>query len=112
MADYASEKYKSDLELVRKIGKAADRVSMARFLSQDLIIETKPDSTPVTDADKATEKCIREILESERPDDGILGEEFGADISGKKRYWVIDPIDWYKIILARPPSLVNINCAN
>jgi histidinol-phosphatase len=99
MANYASEKYKSDLELVQRIGKAADRVSMARFLSQDLVIETKPDSTPVTDADKATEKCIREILEAERPEDGILGEEFGADITGKKRYWVIDPIDGTKSFL-------------
>jgi histidinol-phosphatase len=99
MANYASEKYESDLELVQRIGKAADRVSMARFLSQDLVIETKPDSTPVTDADKATEKCIREILEAERPEDGILGEEFGADITGKKRYWVIDPIDGTKSFL-------------
>lgn len=99
MANFASEKYQSDLQLVRKIGAAADQVSMARFLSQDLVIETKPDATPVTDADKATEKCIREILESERPEDGILGEEFGADISGKKRYWVIDPIDGTKSFL-------------
>ena len=103
MANLASEKYVSDLELVRRIGKAADAVSMARFLSQDLVIETKPDSTPVTDADKATEKCIREILESERPEDGILGEEFGADISGKKRYWVIDPIDGTKSFLRGLP---------
>lgn len=103
MANLASEKYASDLELVRKIGRAADAVSMARFLSMDLVIETKPDSTPVTDADKATEKCIREILEAERPEDGILGEEFGADISGKKRYWVIDPIDGTKSFLRGLP---------
>lgn len=103
MANFASENYASDLELVRKIGKAADAVSMARFLSMDLVIETKPDSTPVTDADKATEKCIREMLEAERPEDGILGEEFGADISGKKRYWVIDPIDGTKSFLRGLP---------
>ena len=115
MANFASEKYESDLQLVRKIGKAADAVSMARFLSQDLVIETKPDSTPVTDADKATEKCIREILEAERPEDGILGEEFGADISGKKRYWVIDPIDGTKSFLRGLPvwstliALVEVN---
>ena len=115
MAQLATDKYLSDLELVRKIGKAADAVSMARFLSQDLVIETKPDATPVTDADKATEKCIREILESERPDDGILGEEFGADISGKKRYWVIDPIDGTKSFLRGLPvwstliALVEVN---
>ena len=103
MAEFASEKYAADLQLVRKIGKAADAVSMARFLAQDLVIETKPDSTPVTDADKATEKCIREILESERPEDGILGEEFGSDITGKKRYWVIDPIDGTKSFLRGLP---------
>jgi len=103
MANLASEKYASDLELIRRIGKAADKVSMARFLSMDLVIETKPDSTPVTDADKATEKCIREILEAERPEDGILGEEFGADITGKKRYWVIDPIDGTKSFLRGLP---------
>ena len=44
--DLALEKYKSDLELIRRIGKRADEVSMARFLAQDLIIETKPDATP------------------------------------------------------------------
>lgn len=111
----ASEKYAADLELVRQIGKAADAISMARFLSMDLVIETKPDSTPVTDADKATEKCIREILEAERPEDGILGEEFGADITGKKRYWIIDPIDGTKSFLRGLPvwstliALVEVN---
>ena len=103
MAELATEKYAADLQLIRKIGKAADAVSMARFLAQDLIIETKPDATPVTDADKATEKCIREILESERPNDGILGEEFGSDITGKSRYWVIDPIDGTKSFLRGLP---------
>ena len=72
MPDLALEKYKSDLELIRRIGKRADEISMARFLAQDLVIETKPDATPVTDADKATERAIREILEAERPEDGIL----------------------------------------
>jgi histidinol-phosphatase len=107
--------YQADLDLVRRIGQRADAVSMARFLAQDLVIETKPDATPVTDADKATEKAIREILESERPNDGILGEEFGADISGKKRYWVIDPIDGTKSFLRGLPvwstliALVEVN---
>ena len=103
MVAFASEKYQSDLDLVRRIGEKADAISMARFLAQDLVIETKPDATPVTDADKATEKCIREILEVERPNDGILGEEFGSDISGKSRYWVIDPIDGTKSFLRGLP---------
>jgi histidinol-phosphatase len=114
-SNLASSKYQSDLDLVRRIGKSADAVSMARFLAQDLVIETKPDATPVTDADKATEKCIREILEAERPNDGILGEEFGSDITGKKRYWVIDPIDGTKSFLRGLPvwstliALIEVN---
>ena len=115
MANFASDKYQADLELVRRIATKADSVSMARFLAQDLVIETKPDSSPVTDADKATEKAIREILESERPNDGILGEEFGSDITGKNRYWVIDPIDGTKSFLRGLPvwstliALVEVN---
>ena len=114
-SNLASSNYQSDLDLVRRIGKSADAVSMARFLAQDLVIETKPDATPVTDADKATEKCIREILEAERPNDGILGEEFGSDITGKKRYWVIDPIDGTKSFLRGLPvwstliALIEVN---
>ena len=82
-----------DLALALRMADAADAITLARYQAQDLTITTKPDNTPVTDADKATERCIREILETERPDDGILGEEFGSDITGKNRYWVIDPID-------------------
>lgn len=93
----------SDLALAREIARSADGVTMARFLAQDLVIETKPDATPVTDADKATERCIREILEVARPNDGIAGEEFGSDISGKSRYWVIDPIDGTKSFLRGLP---------
>ena len=103
MAEYASDKYAADLDLARRIAKSADAVTMARFLAQDLVIETKPDASPVTDADKATEKCIREIIESERATDGIVGEEFGSDISGKDRYWVIDPIDGTKSFLRGLP---------
>ena len=115
MPEFASEKYKSDLDLIRRIGKRADEISMARFLAQDLVIETKPDATPVTDADKATERAIREILEAERPEDGILGEEFGSEITGKKRYWVIDPIDGTKSFLRGLPvwstliALIEVN---
>lgn len=118
MASLADSKYEADLELIRRIGKRADQVSMARFLAQDLVIETKPDATPVTDADKATEKSIREILEVERPNDGILGEEFGSDITNKSRYWVIDPIDGTKSFLRGLPvwstliALIEVNDSN
>ncbi len=79
---------------------AADAITLDRFQSDDLVIETKPDTTPVTDADKATERKIRELISQSRPDDLVIGEEYGApdptsDTSGKY-YWVIDPIDGTK----------------
>ena len=87
----------ADLTLAHQLADAADEITLARFQSNDLIIETKPDATPVTDADKATEKKIREILSQFRPDDLVIGEEFGAPESTEgKYYWVIDPIDGTK----------------
>ncbi|MFW1077027.1 inositol monophosphatase family protein, partial [Vibrio parahaemolyticus] len=64
----------------------------ARFDAADLRIDTKPDRTHVTEADLATERAIREILDAERPDDAILGEEYGTTGDTARR-WVIDPID-------------------
>jgi histidinol-phosphatase len=81
-----------DLALALKIADAADAVSMARFDARDLEVHTKSDASPVTEADLATERAIRDILEAERPGDGILGEEFGTTESGS-RQWIIDPID-------------------
>jgi histidinol-phosphatase len=82
----------SDLALALRLADAADAQSLARFDSADLEIRTKADHSHVTDADLATERAIREILASERPDDGIFGEEFGAEGS-TERQWIIDPID-------------------
>ncbi len=71
---------------------------MARFRAPDLVVETKPDLTPVTEADRAVEEMIREHLGRDRPDDAILGEEFGArgDAAAGGRRWIVDPIDGTK----------------
>jgi histidinol-phosphatase len=84
-----------DLKLALQLADCADEISRERFQAIDLHVETKPDLTPVSDADKAIESEIRAILAKRRPSDEIVGEEFG---SGKKtgRYWVIDPIDGTK----------------
>ncbi|RFA11218.1 histidinol phosphatase [Subtercola boreus] len=58
---------------------AADAISADRFRALDLVVEQKPDRTPVTDADRAVERAIRDGLARERPGDAILGEEFGED---------------------------------
>lgn len=84
-----------DLDLALYLADCADQISNERFLAVDLHVETKPDLTPVSDADRAIETKIREILAIARPGDGIVGEEFGSG-EKKNRYWVIDPIDGTK----------------
>ncbi|NDB37841.1 MAG: histidinol-phosphatase, partial [Actinobacteria bacterium] len=67
-----------DIELLKYLADLSDEISSARFLAQDLKIESKPDLSPVTDADKAVEEKIREVLKAQRPNDKIVGEEFGS----------------------------------
>ena len=80
------------LALALALADAADAISLGRFGASDLLVETKPDRTPVTEADRAVETAIRERLARERPDDGMLGEEFGVTGGGRRR-WIVDPID-------------------
>lgn len=83
-----------DLALALECADIADEISLSRFLAQDLVVETKPDRTPVTDADKAVEEAIRTHIGRVHPDDAIVGEEYGDNRPAKiERYWVIDPID-------------------
>jgi len=81
----------ADLDLALRLADAADAISLPRYRTE-LVIETKPDLTPVTEADRAVEAEIRRLLASERPNDAILGEEGGAAGSGARR-WIVDPID-------------------
>jgi histidinol-phosphatase len=87
--------WEDDLRLARDLADLADAVTLSRFQAADLVVETKPDLTPVSDADTATEQTLREAIERERPGDAILGEEYGATTSASRR-WVIDPIDGTK----------------
>jgi len=81
-----------DLSLALALAADADRISIDRFRAVDLVVTTKPDRTPVTDADQAVERIIREGIEAARPDDAILGEEYGTQ-GESARQWIIDPID-------------------
>jgi histidinol-phosphatase len=85
-------RYDDDLDLALRMADAADAISMARFRAHDLAVTTKADTTHVTDADRAVEQRIREMLQAERPDDAIFGEEFGST-GDAERQWIIDPID-------------------
>mgnify|MGYP001298491567 CR=1 FL=1 len=97
-------RYADDLALAHQLADTADSIAMARFRALDLRIESKPDMTPVSDADTEVERALRAILARERPGDGILGEEFGASASGRdQRRWVIDPIDGTKNFIRGVP---------
>ncbi|NUS83393.1 MAG: histidinol-phosphatase [Streptomyces sp.] len=87
--------YHDDLRLAHVLADAADATTMERFKALDLKVETKPDMTPVSEADKAAEELIRTSLQRARPRDAVLGEEFGMQGSGPRR-WVVDPIDGTK----------------
>lgn len=84
-----------DLRLALELADAADEITMKHFRLATLEVRTKHDLTPVSEADEAVERMIRERLAKERPDDGIVGEEFGTSGSSRRR-WIIDPIDGTK----------------
>ncbi|MFV2121559.1 histidinol-phosphatase [Streptomyces sp. Act-28] len=87
--------YHDDLRLAHTLADAADTATMDRFQALDLKVETKPDMTPVSEADRAAEELIRGLLQRARPHDAILGEEYGVEGTGPRR-WVVDPIDGTK----------------
>ena len=93
-----------DLALAHALADLADAITLDRYQSQDLVITTKPDNTPVTDADRAVETAIREALSTHRNGDGLVGEEFGSDKGSSGRYWVIDPIDGTKNFMRGVPT--------
>jgi histidinol-phosphatase len=94
---------KDDLAFAHALADLADAISLDRYQAQDLVVSTKPDSTPVTDADRAVETAIREAILMHRSEDGLVGEEFGSDKGSSSRYWVIDPIDGTKNFMRGVP---------
>ncbi len=82
----------SDIELAERLADAAGEAIRPLFRA-DWSQEEKPDRTFVTQADQAAEEAMRVIIEEERPDDGIVGEEYGTRNEGASRQWVLDPID-------------------
>jgi histidinol-phosphatase len=103
-ADLNSFDLLDDLALAHALADLADAISLDRYQAQDLVITTKPDNTPVTDADRAVETAIREALATHRQTDGLVGEEFGSDKGTSGRYWVIDPIDGTKNFMRGVPT--------
>jgi histidinol-phosphatase len=80
-----------DLKLALALADISDRITLRHFRG-GFSVRTKKDQTPVTEVDEAVERAIRERLDRDRPDDAIVGEEFGKRGESARR-WIIDPID-------------------
>jgi histidinol-phosphatase len=80
-----------DLAFAASLADAADAVTTARFRARDLRVDTKPDLSPVSEADRAAEEAVRSLVASSGRGEGVCGEEFGDDGGDSK--WIVDPID-------------------
>lgn len=84
--------YKADLDLALELADVADAISLERFRALDLHVESKPDRSPVTDADRSVEQALKDLLATKAPSDALIGEEYG-NTGSAARTWIIDPID-------------------
>jgi histidinol-phosphatase len=92
-----SDENLADLQLALDLADLADAVTLERFRASDLVVETKPDLTPVSEADRAVEQLLRKRIAEERPAHAVLGEEFGTgDGPAATTRWIVDPIDGTK----------------
>lgn len=102
MSSLHSSPYTEDLRLAHMIADSVDARTMQFFTSMDFDVETKPDLTPVTVADRQAEELIRGHLSRARGRDAVFGEEFGETGSGPRR-WILDPIDGTKNFIRGVP---------
>lgn len=91
-----------DIALAHRLADAAG-AAIRPFFRAPYAIEDKADASPVTEADRAAELAMRALLEAERPDDGIIGEEFGSVRPDAGRQWVLDPVDGTRSFIAGRP---------
>ena len=82
----------TELAFALSLADDADAIALSRFRASDLRVETKPDLTPVSEADRAIEERLRERIAAERPGERVVGEELGSD-EGDGERWILDPID-------------------
>ncbi len=92
---HGSRDHTDDLRLAHVLADDADSLTQARFKALDLHVMSKPDLTPVSDADQSVEESIRRTLSRARSRDAVLGEEQGSTGHSQRR-WIVDPIDGTK----------------
>ena len=96
-----------DLRLALDLADVADAITLGAFRSADLRVETKPDLTPVTEADRGVERALRARIEVARPGDAVVGEEFGSSGESSRR-WYLDPIDGTKNFVRGVPVFATL----
>jgi histidinol-phosphatase len=99
----AQSPWVAELDLAHELADLADGVTTRRFEAADLVVETKPDLTPVSDADRQVEELVRQAVAERRPGDAVVGEEYG-ETGASSRRWIIDPIDGTKNFVRGAPS--------
>ena len=110
-----------DLRFAHRLADAADAITLARFRALDLRVETKPDLSPVSEADRAAEEAIRLLVARDRDGEGVFGEELGDD--GGAVRWIVDPIDgtrnyvrgspvWGTLVALERDGLVEVGVAS
>jgi inositol-phosphate phosphatase/L-galactose 1-phosphate phosphatase/histidinol-phosphatase len=92
----------ADIDFAGRLADAAG-AAIRPFFRAEHGLETKPDESPVTLADRAGERVMRELITAERPDDGIIGEEYGIHEGSSGRSWVLDPIDGTRAFISGRP---------
>lgn len=94
-------------ELALELAKASAAV-IRPYFRQNLDIDDKTDASPVTRADREAEQAMRALIRQARPQDGIIGEEFGCENEGAEWVWVLDPVDGTKAFITGRPLFVTL----
>lgn len=90
------------LTLANTLADASGEV-IRRYFRTPFSVDDKADASPVTIADREAERTIRDLLGEHRPEDGIIGEEFGDERTGAEFVWIIDPIDGTRSFISGRP---------
>jgi myo-inositol-1(or 4)-monophosphatase len=93
-----------DIGFMQRLADAAAAQTLPLFRSAAMVENKDMDGfDPVTAADKQAEAAIRELIEAEFPDHGIIGEEYGATHPNASHVWIIDPIDGTRAFISGLP---------
>ncbi|QZA76530.1 histidinol-phosphatase [Deefgea tanakiae] len=97
----------TQIEFAQKLADASAAV-IRQYYRTGLAIDDKLDASPVTQADREAEQVMRALINAERPDEGIIGEEFGAEREDADWVWVLDPVDGTKAFITGRPLFVTL----